>query len=70
MHGVFSGQPGDSYDNAIPEPINGLYKTDVIRPRGPRRTVDDVEYATLEWVEWFNNPRLLKPIGDIQPVEL
>jgi transposase InsO family protein len=64
------GSRGDSYDNALAETINGLYKTEVIRPRGPWRTVDDVEFATLEWVDWFNNRRLLKPIGDIPPVEL
>jgi transposase InsO family protein len=64
------GSRGDSYDNALAETINGLYKTEVIRPRGPWRTVDEVEYATLEWVDWFNNRRLLKPIGDIPPVEL
>lgn len=64
------GSRGDSYDNALAETINGLYKTEVIHPRGPWRTVDDVEYATLEWVDWFNNRRLLKPIGDIPPVEL
>ncbi|MBU71012.1 MULTISPECIES: IS3 family transposase [Spongiibacter] len=63
------GSRGDSYDNALAETINGLYKTEVIRPRGPWRTVDDVEYATLEWIDWFNNRRLLKPIGDIPPVE-
>ena len=60
---------GDSYDNALAEAINGLYKTEVIRKRGPWRNVDDVEYATLEWVDWFNNRRLLEPIGDIPPAE-
>lgn len=64
------GSRGDSYDNALAETINGLYKTEVIHPRGPWRTVDEVEYATLEWVDWLNNRRLLKPIGDIPPVEL
>ena len=64
------GSRVDSYDNALAETINGLYKTEVIRPRGAWRTVDEVEYATLEWVEWFNNRRLLKPIGDIPPLEL
>ena len=47
----------------------GLFKTEVIRRRGPWRTLDDVEIATLEWVDWFNNRRLLEPIGDIPPTE-
>jgi transposase InsO family protein len=63
------GSRGDSYDNALAETINGLYKTEVIRRRGPWKNVDDVEYATLEWVDWFNNRRLLEPIGDIPPAE-
>ena len=63
------GSVGDSYDNALAETINGLYKTEVIRKRGPWRNVDEVEYATLEWVDWFNNRRLLGPIGDIPPAE-
>ncbi len=65
------GSVGDSYDNALAETINGLYKTEVIRHpnRGPWKTIDEVEYATLEWVDWFNNRRLLKPIGNIPPVE-
>jgi len=63
------GSVGDSYDNAMAETINGLYKTEVIRKRGPWRSVDEVEYATLEWVDWFNNRRLLEPIGDIPPAE-
>jgi transposase InsO family protein len=63
------GSVGDSYDNALAETINGLYKTEVIRKRGPWRNVDEVEYATLEWVDWFNNRRLLEPIGDIPPAE-
>ena len=53
------GNVGDSYDNAVAETLNGLYKTEVIRRRGPWRNVDDVEYATLVWVDWFNNRRLL-----------
>jgi putative transposase len=64
------GSVGDSYDNALAETIIGLYKTEVIHPRGPWRTVDEVEYATLEWVDWFNHRRLLQPIGDIPPAEL
>jgi putative transposase len=63
------GSRGDSYDNALAESIIGLYKTEVIRPRGPWRNQDDVEYATLEWVDWFNNRRLLESIGNIPPAE-
>ena len=63
------GSVGDSYDNALAETINGLFKTEVIRKHGPCRNVDEVEYATLEWVDWFNNRRLLEPIGDIPPAE-
>ncbi len=63
------GSTGDSYDNALAETIIGLYKTEVIRHRGPWRGIDAVEYATLEWVDWFNNRRLLEPIGDIPPAE-
>jgi len=64
------GSVGDSYDNALAETIIGLFKTEVIRQRGPWKTIDDVEYATCEWVDWFNNRRLLEPIGDIPPAEL
>jgi putative transposase len=64
------GSVGDSYDNALAETINGLYKTEVIRRRGPWRHLDAVEYATLEWVDWFNHRRLLEPIGDVPPAEL
>jgi putative transposase len=63
------GSVGDSYDNALAETINGLYKTEVIRHRGPWKQIEDVEYATLEWVDWFNHRRLLEPIGYISPVE-
>jgi putative transposase len=63
------GSFGDSYDNALAETINGLYKAEVIHQRGPWRSFESVEYATLEWVEWFNNKRLLKPIGNIPPAE-
>jgi len=63
------GSVGDSYDNALAESIIGLYKTEVIRPRGPWKNIDEVEYATLEWVDWFNNKRLLEPIGNIPPAE-
>jgi len=64
------GSVGDSYDNALAETIIGLFKTEVIRRRGPWRTIDAVEYATLEWVDWFNHRRLLEPIGNIPPAEL
>ena len=64
------GSKGDSYDNALAETINGLYKTELIHKRGPWRTVDEVEYATLDWVDWFNNRRLLEPIGNVPPAEL
>jgi transposase InsO family protein len=63
------GTTGDSYDNALAETIIGLYKTEVIHHRGPWRNIDAVEYATLEWVDWFNNRRLLEPIGNIPPAE-
>ena len=63
------GSVGDSYDNALAETINGLYKTEVIRRRGPWRSLEAVEFATLEWVDWFNNRRLLEPIGNIPPTE-
>ena len=64
------GSVGDSYDNALAETVIGLYKTEVIHKRGPWRNLDSVEFATLEWVDWFNNRRLLEPIGNIPPVEL
>jgi transposase InsO family protein len=64
------GSVGDAYDNALAETIHGLYKTEVIRHRGPWRTLEDVEFATLVWVDWFNHRRLLRPIGDIPPAEL
>ena len=63
------GSVGDSYDNALAETINGLYKTEVIRRRGPWRSLEAVAFATLEWVDWFNNRRLLEPIGNIPPAE-
>ncbi|WP_420836116.1 IS3 family transposase [Celeribacter indicus] len=63
------GSVGDSYDNALAETINGLFKAEVIHRRGPWRSLDAVEYATLEWVDWFNNRRLLEPIGNIPPAE-
>jgi transposase InsO family protein len=63
------GSTGDSYDNAMAESIIGLFKTENIWPRGPWKNLDEVEYATLEWVNWYNNKRLLGPIGDLPPVE-
>jgi putative transposase len=63
------GSVGDSYDNALAETVIGLYKTEVINRRGPWRSLEDVEFATLEWVDWFNNRRLLEPIGHIPPAE-
>ena len=64
------GSVGDSYDNALAETIIGLFKTEVIWPRGPWKTIDEVEYAVCEWVDWYNNRRLLESIGDIPPAEL
>ena len=63
------GSVGDSYDNALAETINGLYKAEVIHRRGPWRSFEAVEFATLTWVDWFNNRRLLEPIGNIPPAE-
>ena len=63
------GSRGDSYDNALAETIIGLYKTELIRRRGPWKGIDDVEYATIEWVDWFNHRRLLEPIGYVPPAE-
>ena len=62
------GLRGDAYD-ALAETIIGLYKTELIRRHGPWKGIDDVEYATLEWLDWFNHRRLLEPIGDIPPAE-
>lgn len=63
------GSVGDSYDNALAETINGLFKAEVIWRRGPWRSLEAVEFATLEWVDWYNNRRLLGPIGHIPPAE-
>jgi transposase InsO family protein len=63
------GSVGDSYDNALAETVIGLFKTEVIHRRGPWRNLEAVEFATLEWVDWFNNRRLLEPIGNIPPAE-
>ncbi len=58
-----------TYDNAMAETVIGLFKTEVIRKRGPWRSLDDVEFATLKWVAWFNSERLLGPIGYVSPAE-
>jgi hypothetical protein len=63
------GRVGDSYDNALAETISELYKAEVIHRRGPWRSFEAVEFATLELVDWFNNHRLLEPIGNIPPAE-
>lgn len=63
------GSRGDSYDNALAESVIGLFKTEVIRQRGPWRTLEDVEFAVLEWVWWFNHHRLLEPLGYLPPAE-
>lgn len=63
------GSVGDSYDNAMAETVIGLFKTEVIRRHGPWRQLEAVEFATLEWVDWFSHRRLLEPIGHIPPAE-
>ena len=63
------GSVGDSCDNALAETVIGLFKTEVIRRRGPWRNLETVEFATLDWVDWYNNRRLLEPIGDMPPAE-
>lgn len=63
------GSVGDSYDNALAETINGLFKAEVIHRRGPWRNLEAVEFATLDWVDWFNHRRLLEPIGNVPPAE-
>jgi len=63
------GSAGDSYDNAMAESVIGLFKTEVIRRRGPWRGVEDVEFATLAWVAWYNDDRLLEPLGYVPPAE-
>ena len=64
------GAVGSSYDNALAETINGLYKTELIKPGKPWRTIEDVELATAKWVHWFNHRRLYEYCGDIPPVDL
>ena len=63
------GSKGDSYDNALAETMIGLYKAELARNRGPWRGLDDLEYATLEWVDWFNHRRLFEAHGHIPPAE-
>ena len=64
------GSVGDSYDNALAETINGLYKAELIRQKGPWRGIESVEVATLKWVDWYNNRRLMESIGNVPPAEL
>jgi transposase InsO family protein len=63
------GSVGDSYDNALAETIIGLYKTELIEQQGPWKSYDQVEYSTFKWVDWFNNRRLMEPLGDVPPAE-
>ena len=63
------GSRGDSYDNALAESVIGLYKAELVRRKGPWRGLDDLEYATLEWVDWFNHRRLFSAIGCVPPAE-
>ena len=63
------GSRGDSYDNVLAETINGLYKAEVIHRRGPWKSRESVEMATLEWVAWYNHKRLMQPLGYIPPAE-
>ena len=63
------GSRGDSYDNALAESVIGLYKAELVERKGPWRGLDDLEYATLEWVDWFNHRRLFSAIGYVPPTE-
>lgn len=63
------GSRGDSYDNALAESVIGLFKTEVVQRKGPWRHLEAVEFATLDWVDWFNTRRLLEPIGYVPPAE-
>jgi putative transposase len=63
------GSVGDSYDHALAETVNGLYKAELIHRKRPWRSFEAVEFATLEWVDWFNHRRLMGPIGNIPPAE-
>lgn len=64
------GSVGDSYDNALAESVNAAYKTELIKPRKPWRTVEEVEFATLEWVHWFHTARLHEALGYSTPVAI
>ena len=66
---AFVSSVGDSYDNTLAETVIGLFKTEVIYARGPWRSLEAVEYAALEWVDWFNHRRLLEPIGYVPPAQ-
>ena len=68
-NGLALGSRGDAYDNALAESVIWLFKTEVIRRRGPWRSLEAVEFATLNWVDWFNHRRLLEPIGYVPPAE-
>ena len=63
------GSRGDSYDNALAETVNGLYKTELVYRRSPWRCCEDLELGTLEWVDWFNNRRLFGALGYVPPAE-
>jgi putative transposase len=63
------GSKGDSFDNALAEAVNGLYKAELIGPRGPWRTASQVELATLQWVQWWNQRRLHGALDHIPPAE-
>ena len=63
------GSRGDSYDNALAESVNGLYKTELVRKQGPWRGLEDLELATLEWVDWYNHRRLFGALGYVPPAE-
>ena len=63
------GSVGDSYDNALAETVIGLYKTELIKREAPWRSLEQVEYRTFHWVDWYNRKRLMEPLGDIPPIE-
>ncbi len=69
LNGPFVGTVGDSYDNALAESVIGLFKTEVINVLGPWKIMRDVEWEALRWIDWYNNRRLLAPIGYIPPTE-
>ena len=63
------GSRGDSYDNAMAESVNGLYKTELVRKQGPWHGLEDLEFATLKWVDWYNHRRLFSALGYVPPAE-